>query len=194
MLLILICALACSSALSGQQSGTKPSSAVEQHIRSLMTDLSPDSLLRRELLSGARGDGIREPWMDEMRNADIRRAIVWVSITYGGSGRPKRLEVDHVQYFRDYAGEEEIDNPELFKSLLSSGLEKKLVLVALDRARHGSWLDIPRPKPQPFVGGTEVEFLDDEWLPLFKRPMYCAGPACIPKTAIKKARPQSRPN
>lgn len=47
---------------------------VAQHIRELMKKLPADSLLRQQLVSGARGDGVRHPWMDDMRQEGIKLA------------------------------------------------------------------------------------------------------------------------
>ena len=60
-----------------------------------------------------------------------------------------------------------------------SGLEQELHSVALEKATHGFWIDVPHPEPQPFVGGAKVEFFDDEKLPTPEAPLYCAGKSCL---------------
>jgi hypothetical protein len=88
------------------------SPAVEEHIRQTIKELPPNSLLRRALLQGARGDGIHYPWMDLMHREGVKRAIVWVGIRFDHRGRPKQIRLSKVQYFTEYAGEgSEVTDP-----------------------------------------------------------------------------------
>ncbi|MFZ0636881.1 MAG: hypothetical protein WA755_00370 [Candidatus Acidiferrales bacterium] len=151
------------------------SSAVEEHIREVIKELPPNSLLRGELLQGARGDGVHYPWMDDMQKEGIKRVVVWVDIRFDPRGRPKQMSVDRTQYFTEYdAGGAPVSETERLKVIRASGLENQLNNLALHRAMHGAWVDVPRPKPRPFVGRTTVEFLDDEWLPMLHAPIYSA--------------------
>lgn len=152
---------------------------IEQHIQEIIMELPASSSLRHELSNGARGDGVRQAWMDDMRRQDIKRAIVWIDIRFGRHGRPTRMIPKVTQFFSDYAGGTPITDPERLKSIRSSGLGQRLESLASERTAHGVWVDIPHPTPKPFVGGTKVEFFDDEWLPTPRSPIYCAGKSCL---------------
>jgi hypothetical protein len=150
------------------------SPAVETHVRDIIKELPADSDLRHSLLQGARGNGVHYHWMDEMRKQGIRRAVIWVDISFDSKGRPKKMNLSRTEYFTQYEGGVPISDIASLETIRASGLEKELSTLALERARHGYWLDLPRPKPRPFTGGTHVEFLDDEWLPALSVGLYFA--------------------
>jgi hypothetical protein len=56
----LLCALSV-LAMSDPQAAPDTRPEIPQHIRELMKKLPADSLLRQQLVSGARGDGVRHP-------------------------------------------------------------------------------------------------------------------------------------
>lgn len=171
--------LALLTTLTGQsthsRTQTPNSPAFEDHIRDITKELPPDSALRRNLLQGARGNGVRYPWMDDMRGLGIKRAVVWIDIRFDRKGRLKKTTLNRTEYFAQYEGGTAISDRERLNAIRTSGLDKELNSLALDRARHGFWVDVPRPRPRPFIGGTEVEFVDDEWLPVPPTPMYYGG-------------------
>jgi hypothetical protein len=145
---------------------------VEDHIRDVIRELPPDSALRRNLLQGARGNGVHESWMDEMRKQGIRRIIMWIDINFDSKGRPKKLSLNRTEYFAHYEDGMPISSGVLISTIRTTGIEKELGELALERARHGFWVDLPRPKPDPFLGGAHVEFLDHEWLPVPSHPSF----------------------
>jgi hypothetical protein len=49
---------------------------VDQHFQSVMGEIPPDSALRHEHLSGARGVGLHYPSMDDMKKEGIKRAPI----------------------------------------------------------------------------------------------------------------------
>ena len=153
-------------------------SDVEEHIQHVLSTLQGESSIRTELLNGARGSGDHRPWMDQMRQQNFERAVVWVNIQYDRRGRAKTMQVNRINYFRRYGSSVPVSGLDALNAARVSGLEKLLSEEALRRAGDGFWLDVPRPRPNPFVGGVRVEFLDDEWLPT-EPVMYCAGPACV---------------
>lgn len=157
------------------QTKSTSSAVVEDHIRDIIRELPDDSALRRNLLQGARGNGVHYSWMDDMRKQGIKRAIVWIDIRFDSKGRPKEMSLNRIEYFAHYEGDIPISDKTRLETIRASGLEKELETLGLERARHGFWVDIPRPKPRPFVGGTEVKFLDDEWLPTLSAAPYYAG-------------------
>jgi len=159
---------------SSLQAQRADSAAVESHIQDIVRELPSDSNLREELLQGARGSGVHQPWMDVMQEQGIKRAVVWIDIRFDSKGRPKKLDVNRAEYYTRYDGGSPISDKEHLESIRESHLEQQLDSVALEKARHGGWVDVPHPKPHPFVGGTQIEFLSDEWLPAQGRPLYYA--------------------
>jgi hypothetical protein len=151
------------------------SPAVEAHIRDVIKELPADSGLRRGLLQGARGNGVHYQWMDDMRKQRIRRAIVLINISFDSKGRPRETSINRTEYFTQYEEGVPISDSAQLGKIRASGLEKELSSIALEKAKHGSWVDVPHPKPRPFVGGTQIEFLDDEWLPALSVALYYAG-------------------
>jgi hypothetical protein len=145
---------------------------VDQHISDLIKELPVDNLLRQQLVSGARGDGVRQPWMDDMRQEGVKRAVVWVNAHFNRRGKPKQMRVDRTEYFTRYERGGTVLGAERLELIRTSGLEQRLGAVALEKAAHGYWVDVPRPLPRPFVGTIPVELLDDEWLPNLKAPLY----------------------
>ncbi len=84
------------------------------------------------------------------------------------------MNVNRAEYFTQYSGGSRISDGTRLDAIRASGLEKEMNLLSLEKAKHGVWLDVPRPKPHPFVGGTQIEFLDDEWLPTLSGALYYA--------------------
>ncbi len=156
------------------QQKTPPSPAVEEHIRDVVRELPTDSFLRKELLQGARGDGVHYAWMDEMRKLGVRRAVVWIDMRFNRRGHPKKMNFGRAEYFTQYEGGTPISDSTQLNIIRTAGLEKDLGAIALENAKHGFWCDVPRPRPHPFVGGTRIEFLDDEWLPVLSGVLYQA--------------------
>ncbi|SRR6266487_450116 len=169
---ILALLIALTAQVGGSQVQAANSPMVEAHIHDVIRELPPDSDLRRALLQGARGDGVHYAWMDEARRQGVKRVAVWVDISFDRKGRPKKMSVNRTEYFTQYEGGAAISDNARLDAIRASGLEKELNNLALEKAKHGFWFDLPRPKPHPFVGGTHVEFLDDEWIPSAWTPAF----------------------
>jgi hypothetical protein len=173
--------LAISAVASDPQSLSNVSPAAQEHIRRLINGLSPDSNLRRHFLNGAHGDGVAKPWMTDMRQEGVKRALVWVAIDFDRRGKPKRMKIYRTDYFTTYEGGSKVLDTKRMTSIRTIGLEHKLTSFALESSAHGVWTDVPHPRPRPFVGGAMVEFFDDEWIPTPGAPIYCAGHSCLPE-------------
>lgn len=155
--------------------GQRDRKLVEDHIREIMNALPVDSFLRHELEAGARGDGIHRLWMDEMKRESVKRAVVKISIQFSRKGYPRDMGVANVIYYDDYDSiSKQITDQIRLDRIRASGVERDLRKAALERAAHGSWVDVPRPRAKPFVGGTTVEIFDDEWLPVVP-PLFSAN-------------------
>jgi hypothetical protein len=113
--------------------------------------------------------------MDEMRKQGVRRAVVWIDIRFNRRGHPKKMNFNRAEYFTQYEGGTPISDSGQLDIIRTAGLEKDLGAIALEKANHGFWYDVPRPRPHPFVGGTQIEFLDDERLPALSGALYFAS-------------------
>ena len=169
----LLCALS-AVAVSNPQAPAGMRPEVERHMHDLISELPANSPLRRQLENGARGDGVRYPWMDDMRQENIKRAVVWVSMHFDRHGKPKQMRVDRTDYFTQYEKGKRVLDGDRLNSIRAGGLEQKLTAVALQKSAHGFWTDVPRPRPRPFIGAAAVDLFDDEWLPTVGV-LYCAG-------------------
>ena len=125
------------------------------------------------------GDSLSQ-WMNAMRNEGVKRALVWIAIAFNREGKPKRMAIHRTEYFTTYDDDSKVSDAKRLAAIRASGLEQKINSVALEKAAHGFWTDVPHPKPRPFVGGAKVEFFDDEKLPIPEAPLYCAGKSCLP--------------
>jgi hypothetical protein len=86
---------------------------------------------------------------------------------------------DRTEYFTQYDKSETVLDAERLGSIHARELEQRLTAVALQKTANGYWVDVPRPRPHPFIGAAKVEFFDDEWLPVISPPIYCAGKSCL---------------
>jgi len=100
--------------------------------------------------------------------------VMWIDIRFSWRGHPKKMRFSHAEYFSLYEGGTPISESTQLDLIRAAGLEKELGAIALEKAKQGVWLDVPRPRPHPFVGGTQIEFLDDEWLAAMSGVMYFA--------------------
>ena len=166
LLTALIALIAAFPKSAAQAQGSVPAD-VDKHLHEVAQELPPDSPLRGEILTGVHGSGVRDAWMDEMTRMGIKEVNVSVDITFAHNGHPKHLMVSRVQYFSQYDGASPILDAPKLEAIRASGLENQVKTVALERAGHGFWVDVPRPRPKPFVGGVDIELFDDEWLPVW---------------------------
>ena len=73
------------------------SPTAHEHIRELIASLPSGSRVREAPEEGARGDGVRYPWMDGMRRAGIKRAFVRTEFVW--RGKPTDVRVSRIVYF-----------------------------------------------------------------------------------------------
>jgi hypothetical protein len=177
---VLICILSTVVPQNSQAVNKAELGVEEQHIQSILNELPANSALREILLRGSRGIGPHQSWMDDMHRSGIKRAVIWIAIDFNRRGRPKKMVVKCTEFYDKYDGTLPVSDAERLKEIRASGLEQALSNLAPQRASNGFWVDIPRPKPKPFNGGTSIEFFDDELLPTFNGALYWAGTSCLP--------------
>jgi ankyrin repeat protein len=148
-----------------------PDAAAEAHIRQLIESLPPGSSWRGMLQHGARGDGVRRPWMDEMRTEGVKLAIFTLEFDWVEGGKElKDWTLVSEQYFKDYDHLQPIMDPRGLEAIKTSGLPSKLEAEALARGRHGNWVDYPAAETG--TGYKQVFLADNEWLPVQMFPWF----------------------
>src|SRR6266446_10287493 len=118
-ILVLLIALIAQPTHSQMETANSP--AVDEHIRGVIRELHADSALRRNLLQGARGNGLHYSWMDDMRKLGIKRAVVWIDIRFDSKGRPKKMSVSRTEYFAQYEGGMPISDKTRFETIRATG-------------------------------------------------------------------------
>ena len=162
----------------GQQSAQPTTNAAsEQAVRRLMESLPPGSMWRDMLGHGARGGGIRQPWMDEMRSEGIKLAELTFEFDWTQGGKAlKDWALASASYFPDYdyASARPIMDPRRLKAVSAGGLEGMLGAVALAQAKQGVWFEYPGDQHPPRETGTgyrRILLADNEWLPVQMFPL-----------------------
>ena len=137
--------------------------AVQKHLKEIAASLPPDSLLRDGLEHGGHDDGIHRPWMDEMRQMGIKRALVRTEFVW--HKKPTDIKVTRLVYFSTYDGDcGQIANHQRLSNIRSSGLETQLSQEAVRRTLRAHWFRTGPPRRNK-RGWCVVHLLDDEWLP-----------------------------
>ncbi len=126
----------------------------------IVSNLPAGSMLRNELELGRRGDGIRKPWMDEMRRHGIKQASAGVRIAWWKDTVRPRLS--GLSYFAEY------DRPD-------SRIESTAKLAAIRRDEVDTHLSevmehaaltysVPPTLDEP-CRELGISVFDNEWLP-----------------------------
>jgi uncharacterized protein len=156
-------------------------SAPSEPVRRLMDLLPPNSMWRNMMEHGAEGDGVRQPWMDEMRKQGIKLADLTFEFDWVQGGTElKNWRLASAEYFTSYdslgtGAVEPLTNPDRLKVIRASGLEADLEAVGLARAKHGIWVEDPGHQHPPRETGTgykQVFLAENEWLPVQMFPWF----------------------
>jgi hypothetical protein len=150
---------------------TTPSFGAAQHrLKSVSVEVPADSSLRNAVPAMV-GVGPDMFYMAQMRQLRVQRAVasVWISFD---SGHPRELKLEKLEFYRNYGDRFPLASREALAQIRKQGLDSTLRTAALDSAAHGSWLDVPQPRPETFEGGTRVELFDDPWLTGIDHPIY----------------------
>jgi hypothetical protein len=98
---------------------------IQKHLKEIAESLPSDSLLRYWMERGVHGDGVRHPWMDEMRQLGINRVVVRTEFVW--HKRPIDVRATHFVYFSTYDGDcGQVADPQRLSKIRSSGLEAEL--------------------------------------------------------------------
>ena len=157
----------------GQQSQSPncSSQTSEERVQHVLTGLGTYNLLRYELMSGSRGNGVHYPWMDRMQQYGIKQAVFRIDFVWESG--VKSLKIKKVFFFdRYYEYESIIKDQQLLKRIRKEGLEQELRGAILLRAEESInqmiKKDIERTKITPDWGRgrLQLHLLDDEILPI----------------------------
>jgi len=146
--------------------------AVQADQSSVLNELPLGSDLRQRLVAGQHGDRIESPYMKEMRNARVKRALFEVAGVWTHDGL-KSLSVVRRLYFDKYDGPyAQVTDPARSAEIKSSGLENLLDQVALQRAKATGLFTLHGLKGSPpwKVYGFQ-EFFDNGTLPEMWTPL-----------------------
>jgi len=157
----------------GQQSvsmnGLTP--AAESRALEALKSLQSDNELRLALERGERGNGIRYTWMDKMQQLGVKQATY--AVDYGVNDRMGILEVKSATFLREYYRyDSQIKDRKLLRQIRDSGLEERLHIEILARAREAVLRHLKNAnqsaKTSPRRGHVTLylNLLDDEALPI----------------------------
>lgn len=186
--MLAVAALMLSVSLGGAQPSTwesqpsQPTPETQEKLRELVAAMPQNSPVRQMVEHGKHGDGVRQPWMDQMRGFGIKAAQVEVHMLWLFG--PKALKPVRVVYYTDYASDTaQITDQARIIRIRAVGLEEELKEAALQLAPHSTWIDLPYPEGRPFRAATSVVLFDNEWLPSPPRLFTLFGPHESPLVA-----------
>ncbi|MEJ7575947.1 MAG: hypothetical protein WKF74_02960 [Pyrinomonadaceae bacterium] len=160
--LLLIIVLGCFSCVCGQ--------TPEERVQQVLTNLECKESKRATAYEGfvdavkrgERGDGVRYPWMDKMRQLGIKQVFFVIRFEYrNGEYKYKVKEIDYLRRYYCYEGE--VKGGNLLRQIRKSGLESEL--------KEAIVAQIKRYERKYQTGnvkeGDEYHYLlDDEYLPV----------------------------
>jgi len=149
-----------------QPSAQATTNAASEHaVRQLIDSLAPKSMWRNLLEHGARGDGVRRPWMDDMQKEDVKLAVFNFEFHWTDGGRElKDWTLVGERYYRDYDFSQPKTEPRHRGDTKTDGLAQELKAAALTKAKAGHWFEWPEEKTG--TGYDEIYLADNEWLPV----------------------------
>jgi hypothetical protein len=140
---------------------TLENTSIEQRVRQIIGSLPKNSELRMSLEHGVRGNGVHEPWMDQMKLYGVRRAAYTLSYSW----KHKRLETKFtkITYFTEYESHKSITSGRLLRRIKTERLEETLKNVVLKwiYARDNTW-----SPTYATTGEMYYVLYDDEALPM----------------------------
>jgi hypothetical protein len=133
-------------------------------VRHALATLPSDSILLRELRDDRRGDGVRYPWMDEMRKLGIRSVLIETRFEW--DDRPVNIRVNRTLFFASYDDKyDQIVDPEKLAKFRMSGLQGELEKEALDETAKRTGFIFEKPMNPVHEGVGYATFLSAECLP-----------------------------
>jgi len=125
---------------------------------------------------GVRGDGLRRPWMDEMRRDGVKLTSLTFEFDWKRGGHVlEHWRLVSAEYFDSY----NYASPPMAESQIAtikvSGSAVTLQAEALERAKHGFWIEDPghqHPAHRKGTGYRIVSLAENEWLPVQVFPLY----------------------
>jgi Ankyrin repeats (3 copies) len=149
--------------------------AANAEIRQIMASLPADNVLRQMLKDGQRGDGVRRPWMDQMRKLGVGSALVETRFEW--DNRPTNVQVYRTLFFKShYPYENQIVEPGRLAEFQANGLQKELEGEAIgETSKETSW-GFEKHASDIHQGVGYVRFLSDECLPELRPTLEAVDP------------------
>lgn len=134
-------------------------------VRKIIGELPPCSALREDLEHGAHGDGLDRPYMREMRQEGVQRALLEVRAVLS-QNRPRQIRVVRRLYFHQFDGpDSQISDNGALHAIGATVLPAQLDALARDRALAAPFVRGHPPRPDGGQVSGFVEFLANGWLP-----------------------------
>ena len=148
----------------GQQIDTSKQSCEARAVQ-IAQALDRDNMLRWAIESGEKGDCVRQPWMDEMKQLGIKQVTFLVEVSWKeDKARFKIKSTDYLQTYYRFYDTDIIRNKTKLQEIEKSRLARKLQDVIIAKLK-GSRFAI-REKGSTSKDDFEANLLDDEALPV----------------------------
>jgi hypothetical protein len=139
--------------------------SVQAHVRQVVQSLPPDSSLRRTLEGGHLGDGVHEPWMDEMKRVGVKQAMFEVHGVWRDFLGFRPQDIRRTVYRKDYDGaNSQITSENDLAKIRQTGLEQKLHDAAFEKAKMATWRGVDSPPKWGEKCFVNIYLFYDEWL------------------------------
>ena len=165
-----VCMFGVAVAACGVRAQQPPEAAAPERIRQLIASLPANSPWRNMLEHGMRGDGVHQPWMDQMRKDGVKIAKLTFEFVWRQRGwKLENWTLAAEEYFRDYDEVQPVAEPRQLELIREDGLGEELA-AALPLAKKGNW--VHQPSKERGEGFRVVVLADNEWLPVNLPPRF----------------------
>jgi hypothetical protein len=146
-------------------SQSKPTTDAQSKIDEIIASLPQGSSIRRTLEDNHFGSGIHEPWMDDMKRAGVKLAILEVHGVWHTATRFNPQATTRIIYRKDYDGPGvQITDAGELEHFEKSGLEARLQRAAFHESAKAIWIGVDAPPKDGDACIVTIYLFDEEWL------------------------------
>jgi hypothetical protein len=147
-----------------QPSEARTSPRVQEHIRNIIGSLPRDSSMRRTLIQGQYGTGVRQPWMSKMSEAGVRVAMLEVCGFWHGFFGFSPKGVRRTNYRKEYDGLDSEVTDGNNKAQIDAALGKYLTAEAYRESAKATSFGIDETLKYGTRCVARIYLYDDEWV------------------------------